>query len=54
MSHLEKKTQNDLFAVFNLIHFSLSFMISQSMLKENPNLTANKLIYFSRFLFIIA
>ena len=54
MSHLERtlKIIYLLFFFFNLVCFILSFMISpQSMLKENPNLTARKLIYFSRFPF---
>lgn len=54
MSHLDRtlKIIYLLFFFFNLVCFSLSFMISpQSMLKENPNLTARKLIYFSRFPF---
>ena len=52
MSHL-KRTLKMIYLLFlNLACFSLSFMISpQTMLKENPNLTASKLIYFTRFPF---
>ena len=54
MSHLKRtlKMIYLFFFFFNLACFSLSFMISpQTMLKENPNLTASKLIYFTRFPF---